>query len=251
MWHNRIFARHVDVGIKSRNNGKKSKNKNSVNLQNQRSLRPKSHLRVSVSFGAYVTVFSGYIQTQTSTCAHIYLTVISPEVCASISTRAHARMHMCECMTSNAVERGIFARVYVPCIYVYVVKYKVTAGAETATTTSTRCREKNCRGEGRERRDEAKEGEGRGEGETAMQSFSLSSTLRIPNLGHTDTNAISVPVGERRRRGGKNESRNSCRGGPKVTNLRVATREKKPSVNADCLLYKFGRVTTLHFVLSK
>lgn len=30
---------------------------------------------------------------------------------------------------------------------------------------------------------------------TAMQSFSLISTLRIPNLGHTDTNAISVPAG--------------------------------------------------------
>lgn len=32
-----------------------------------------------------------------------------------------------------------------------------------------------------------------------MQFFSLASTLRIPNLGHTNTNAISVPVGERER----------------------------------------------------
>lgn len=31
------------------------------------------------------------------------------------------------------------------------------------------------------------------------QSFSLVSTLRIPNLGHTDTNAISVPARVSRR----------------------------------------------------
>lgn len=74
---------------------------------------------------------------------------------------------------------------------------------------------------------------------TTMRSFSLSlaSMLRIPNLGHTDADAISVPPDGQRGReeerggeGGENESRNSSRGGPKVRNesagcdARVCTR---------------------------
>lgn len=60
---------------------------------------------------------------------------------------------------------------------------------------------------------------------TTMQSFSLVSTLRIPNLGHTDTNAISVPaMSEPEGREGENESRNSSRGGPKVTNRATTKR---------------------------
>jgi hypothetical protein len=97
------------------------------------------------------------------------------------------------------------------------------------------------------------------------QSFSLACTPRIPNLGHTDTNAISVPrpseaaaaaaaataaAGGREGGGGgggggggeegerrENESRNSSRGGPKVTNLRgsgtgdARERGSRPSSN--------------------
>lgn len=61
---------------------------------------------------------------------------------------------------------------------------------------------------------------------TTMQSFSLVSTLRIPNLGHTDTNAISVSARMSPRGKGENESRNSSRGGPKVANLRATTKRE-------------------------
>lgn len=125
-----------------------------------------------------------------------------------------------------------------------MAKYKVAAGAEAATTTSTRCREKNCRGEGTERRDEGKEGEGRGEGETTLQSFSLTSTLRIPNLGHTDTNEISVPVGERRRRKGEKTNRGIRIG--VVQKLRICKQREAVTVHA--VVHKFGAITS-KFVL--
>lgn len=249
---------YIDACIKSRNNREKKNLKKEVLTRRINAAPDRNHISVSPqSFGAYVTIFSGYIRTHNIYVhAHLLDGYLSRSVCDYY--RASVRVHQYSRSRSHA-----YVRVYdfecgrtryirtCPCPPVYMCVcgkvYKVTAGAEAATTTSTRCREKNCGGGGRERRDEAKEGEGRGDGETTTRSFSLPSTLRIPNLGHTDTNAISVPVGERRRRGGgENESRNSCRGGPKVTNLRVARREKA----AECkcrLSTEFRRAITLQF----
>jgi len=60
------------------------------------------------------------------------------------------------------------------------------AGTHAATPRERRVRRRRCgRVEG--------EGGGGGASDDDAQSFSLACTPRIPNLGHTDTNAISVP----------------------------------------------------------
>jgi len=79
-------------------------------------------------------------------------------------------------------------------------------------------------GEGGERGAATKEEEARGRGEEASdddaQSFSLACTPRIPNLGHTDTNAISVPRPSEAARGRGGKTSRGIRAGV-VRKLRI------------------------------
>lgn len=201
-------------------------------------LRTKSRLAVPPhSFSAYVTVSSGvFTHIDTVRASTRWLSLAErvrslsciracPLVRALTLTRTRSAW-----MRSSAVQHACCISM---CIRIRVCVWSSIKSQREQKRRQrrayTRCREKSCTA-----RDEGGRGKGWRRRRNGWRrwgfSLSLISTLRIPNLGHTDTNAISVSVGERPKgnsgRGARNESRNSSRGGPKVTNLQTAAKRK-------------------------
>jgi len=202
-------------------------------------LRTKSRLRVSAVVQRVRNRILGRIRTHRHR-ARFYSVVISRGACAftiahpcvSISPRAHVYAHT---LGPNAVERGSTCVLYK---YAYVcmrvVEYKShsrsrSGGNDERTRDVERRVGRREIGGGRRKRWRRRRNGWRRCG----LSPSLVSTLRIPNLGHTDTNAISVSVGEspKGRAGEEEETSRGIRAGV-VRKLRICRLRRSVSANA-------------------